>query len=354
MEAALKAVQRTFPEVYESNSVNEAVEASEVKVSAGDFEHALLNLTPSNRRHVSQYDLVSLQKPQSYLYESQARDLRTHVIDPLLKKSILMDASGKAMWQVLEPLVIKIEFDSAVHAESFVWRFVCGIGDSLDGFALHPVDLLTLCDEAGGLESTLWRGLVDAKMRGGAFAVLFKGFAGLRKGEKKIFMKTVKRFIGTLMPGDPIILIFTSKNVGGGSKPDLLKIFELKPPTAEQLRDYFNFTIKSVYRLFTADLKEFCSAEEDEFLSKFRADRVPSRTIGEMERWRMEIGDRIRGNMGGFLAEYFDGFERKAAAEEAKDTTESTSTETEEVVESYGEESVAFLLSCEAPEDVLF
>lgn len=366
MEAALKAVQRTFPEVYESNSVKEAVEASDVKVTAGDFEHALLNLTPSNRRHVSQYDLVSLQKPQSHLYESQARDLRTHVIDPLLKKSILMDASGKAMWQVLEPLMIKIEFDAAVHPESFVWRFVCGIGDSLDGFSLHPVDLLTLCDESGGLESTLWRGLIDAKMRGGAFAVLFKGYSGLRKLEKKVFMKTVKRFMGTLMPGDPIILIFTGNGVitkiDASSTVTLFKKFVLSAPTTDQLRDYFNFTIKSIYRLFTAELKDHCT--EEDFLRCFCQDRVPSQTIGAMERWRMEAGDRVRGDMSGFLCEYFDGLEGIRMTVDTKESvkpvdtretvkpadTRDTADETGDVVDSY---ITVGTLSC-VPEDVLF
>ena len=348
MEAALRAVQRTFPQVYESSATAEPVtlEGGDVRVGAGDFEHALLNLTPSNRRHVSQYDLVSLQKPQIYLYESQLSDLRARVIDPLLKKSILMDASGKSTWQVLEPLVIKIEYDAPVHPESFVWRFVCGLGDRLDGFALHPVDLLTLCDEACGLESTLWRGLIDAKMKGGAFAVLFKGFPGLRKAAKKIFVKTMKRFCGTLIPGEPIILIFTSchsvKRAGKSSTVpgSFFKTFELCPPCAGQLQDYFNFTLRSIHRLFAAEMKEICP-EEEEFVGRFRRDRVPVQTIRELERWRLEIGDRVRRNPLGFLDEYFEGLLPEPKGYEDSDLAECYASKEQ-------------MQSHEVPEDVLF
>ena len=351
------------------------------KVLAGDFEHALLNLTPSNRRHVSQYDLVSLQKPQSYLYDVQAKELRSRVIDPLLKKSILVDASGKAVWQVIEPLAIKVEYDPAVHPECFVWRFVCGMGDSLDGFTLHPVDLLTIADDAAGLESCLWRGLIDAKMKGGAFAALFKGFSGLKRRGKKIFMRTMKRFLATLMPGEPIILMYTSESAVdkecNGSvdtispKNNYLKKFKLSPPCDEQLAEYFNFTMRSIYRL-QSDQLPFCS--EDEFIEGFHGRPDHLRSIEMLERWRMEMGDKVRRDFKGFIEEYFAGLsvsERQDMAvkdlgikdvkdmdtedkdkedmdtkDAPKDTANNNSV-IDQIVDSYTEHS-------EAPEDVLF
>lgn len=306
VEAALKAVQRTFPEVYESNAVSEIPSDSEnIKVSSSDFEYALMHLTPSNRRHVSQYDLVSLQKPQTFLYQNQGNNLKTQVVDPLLKRGIMKDASGKSVWQVLEGLVIKIEYDPLVHPESFIWRFVCGIGDSLDGFSLHPVDLLTLSDESSGLEASLWRGLIDAKMKGGAFAVLFKSFNNLKRSEKKLFLKTIKRFTSTLIPGEPIILIFTGRIISKTSS--FLKKFVLNEPSGEQIFDYFNFVIRSIYRLFPDDPEiQKLSQNEEEFLKRFRRDRVQAKTVLELERWRMEIGDQIRNDCKGFLLKYFD------------------------------------------------
>lgn len=306
----MRAVQRTFPEVYESATKVTSQELENTKgsvvVDASDFEHALINLTPSNRRHVSQYDLVSLQKPQGILYDRQACELRSGLISKNLKRNIVMDASGKATWQVLDPLVIKVLFDGAVHPESFVWRFVCGIGDGLDGFAVHPVDLLSLREDASGFGASLWRGLDDARLKGGAFCVLFKSFNGLAKDERKEMTKIMKRFMGSLVPGEPVILIYTCKNnmsTEDTESTGLIKKFRLKGPDGEQLSEYFAFILRSIYRLLSSD--HALLLNESEFVLQFKK---PANLAGVLavEKFRMEIGDEVRSDLEGFCSKYFD------------------------------------------------
>jgi len=295
VEAALRAVQRTFPEVYESSAKIEMDETENcgVKVNSSDFEYALMHLTPSNRRHVSQFDLVSLQKPQSLLYKVQSEELKRLLLQPNLKKNITKDASGKVTWQVLEPLTIKILYDGASHPESFVWRFVCGIGDGLDGFAVHPVDLITLRDEAIGFEASLWRVLNDARLKGGAFCVLFKSFNGLDREERSVVIKTFKSFTNSLMPGEPVILIFTCKNGKEEAGNDFIgpiKKFRLAAPNETQITEYLQFIFRSVYRILSSE--RTLTISESDFVNEYKCPE--SRSVLEMERFRMEICDMIR------------------------------------------------------------
>ena len=82
------------------------------------------------------------------------------------------------------------------------------------------------------------------------------------------------------MPGEPIILMFTGpigtnpKNVG------CMKTFTLNAPGEQQLGEYFNFVIRSIYRLQSEKLYSLCS--EDEFIDRFRRDQIPAKRIGKM------------------------------------------------------------------------
>lgn len=335
VEAALRAVQRTFPEVYNSATKMDLPESegNSVKVAASDFEYALAHLTPSNRRHVSQYDLISLQKPQSLLYDLQSQELKSKIINPMLKRSIANEASGKVSWQLLEPLIIKVLHDSSIHPDSFVWRFVCGIADGLDGFTVHPVDLTTLADDSSGLEAALWRGLNDARLKGGAFCVLFKSFNSLKKDERKVFVRTLKRFVVSLVPGEPVILLFSCSNKGSDDDriDGPVKRFRLNRPNCDQVSGYLDSVLRSIFRLLSSEKK--LNLSEDEFVNTFRRPQSMDMSVSDLERLRMNLCDMIRGDVDGFIAKYFDGL---SIIESGKD-------------EKLIEENVS-----EAPEDVLF
>lgn len=313
MEAALRAVQRTFPEVYEKTLPLKSAEempAENVRVGSADFEFALTHLTPSNRRHVSQYDLVSLQKPQSLLYDQQLSNLRTLLLDPILKKNLTVDASGKVTWQCLEPLIIRLGYNSKTHPESFVWRFICGIGDGLDGFSVQPVDLSLLSSEPGGLSAALWKVLNDSRLKGGAFCVLFKGFTDLCREEQKAFKLTVVRFMKNLMPGEPVILLFTSKTNGKETvdSKGIIKKFELNCPDEPQISSYIDFVLRSLYRLISSERKLVVS--EEEFSMKISsetdaANLLLNPVVVEMEKWRMRICDAARSDFDSFSMKYF-------------------------------------------------
>lgn len=349
MEAALRAVQRTFPEVYNSATKMDLPEnegGSSVKVEACDFEFALAHLTPSNRRHVSQYDLVSLQKPQSLLYGSQAQDLRSKIINPMLKRSIANEASGKVSWQLLEPLIIKVLHDPTVHPDSFVWRFICGIADGLDGFTVHPVDLLALADDSVGFEGALWRGLNDARLKGGAFCILFKSFSVLSRSERKLFVRSLKRFVVSLVPGDPVILMYsssTSCTSSGNQRCDgdrlegPIKRFHLNGPTSDEVKNYLDSILRSIFRLLSSERK-LCVTEE-EFVNDFRRPDFIEISVHELERLRMNLCDMIRGDVDGFITKYFEGTNTRIFGDEQKS----------KVVENDVNEEIS-----EAPEEVLF
>lgn len=313
----MRAVQRTFPEVYESTTKIEMCEneTTGVKVNSSDFEHALMNLTPSNRRHVSQFDLVSLQKPQSLLYDLQGGELRSVVISPNLKKNLIKDPSGKVTWQLLDPLVIKICYNSRIHPESFVWRFVCGIADGLDGFGVLPMDLLVLRNDSSGFEISLWRGLNEARLKGGAFCVLFKSFNGLTREERKIFISVIKRFINSLVPGEPVILIYTGnsnkktlvKNTSGivNKFTGFVKKFSLVAPCRDQYDQYFNFILKSFYRILSSE--KTLKFNESDFVTSFQREEFMDKTVLQLEQLRMEMGALIRDNLKTFNSKYFNG-----------------------------------------------
>lgn len=289
MEAALKAVNRTFPEVYESTSIlknAEELPVDKVKVIESDFEFALTHLTPSNRRHVSQYDLVSLQKPQSLLYDLQSSDIRNNLISPLLLRNLIKDSSGKLMWNLLESLIIKICYDEKIHPESFVWRFMCGIGDSLDGFTLIPVDLMSLSTDI----STF---LNDSRTKGGSLCILIRNFASLRGREsKKDFKSTIIKFMKNLMPGEPIIIMFSSKCASSSvGKDGIVKQFILNSPNETQFNSYSDFVLRSIHRLTFSS-----SSCEEEFISSVGKPEVIESVIG-IEKWRMRLCNELQNNL---------------------------------------------------------
>lgn len=320
--------------------------AESVRVESSDFEFALNHLTPSNRRHVSQYDLISLQKPQSLLYDCQYNDLRINLINPILKRNLISDASGKITWQTLEPLIIKVVYDVKVHPESLVWRFICGVGDGLDGFTVHPIDLKVLSQEGNGLSSSLWKGLNDARVKGGAFSVLFKGFDSLLKEDKKIFKLSIIGFMKTLMPGEPVILLFTSNNSKPGKTNSLIKTFELDSPNESQCSSYFNFVLRSLYRLISSEKRLL--VKEDEFIETVCKLDTSVPNVLELEKWRMCIGDEVRNDPDSFLIKHF---KRDIQAQEGNDYGETVnfSKQDQEEKDQNLDES-----SEEAPEDILF
>ena len=311
VEAALRAVQRTFPEVYESTKPLKSVEelpAESVKIGTADFEFALTHLTPSSRRHVSQHDLASLQKPQSLLYDEQSRHFKSEMITPFLMKNLMFDASGKATWQTIEPLVIKVVYDEAVHPESFVWRFICGIGDGLDGFSVNPIDLGVICDQfgSGDIKAPLLKVLNDARVKGGAFCLLFKGFNGLSGKEKKTFKDTIIRFMSSLMPGEPVVLLFTSRlqkiEKERNERNGIIKRFNFKSPNPSQFREYFNFVLRTLYRLISTERPLILDEESFATEMNFQDDFL---LVLEIEKWRMRIGNEARTDFGSFCMKYF-------------------------------------------------
>jgi hypothetical protein len=291
-------------------------------VTSGDFEFALLHMTPSTRRHVSQYDLVSLQKPQSLLYDLQASHLRSSVIDSVLRRNLTSDASGKVTWQLLEPLILRLSYAASVHPESMVWRFACGIADGLDGFQVYPVDLTSLSDDSSGgsLESSIWRGLSDARAKGGAFCVLFKSYEGLELDQRRSFHRILKRFVTGLLPGEPVVLIYTACKRSNSSVKSSVKSagrceFELCAPSFLQITEYFNFLLRSIYRLLESSepesmdqsgrpSKRLLLLSEADFLSNFQISSDLD-SVMRIERARMDICDLVSRDPDAFATKYF-------------------------------------------------
>ena len=326
-----------------------------VRVNSSDFEYALMHLTPSNRRHVSQFDLVSLQKPQSLLYNAQAEELKKKLLQPNLKKTITRDASGKVKWQILEPLTIKNLYDGASHPESFVWRFDCGIGDGLEGFSVHLVDLMTLREDASGFETSLWRGLNDYRLKGAAFCVLFKFFNGLNREERCAFIKTVKRFMNSLMPGEPVVLIFTSKNGKEEVENSLvgpIKKFRLAVPSEAQTVEYLEFVLRSVYRILSTE--RTLSISEADFIKEFRY--PVNRSVMDLERFRMEIGDMIGNDPSSYFEReiFFNEKEGSPGEENVKSVDNKDDHNVENDQDEENADYIGNDYASEAPEEVLF
>ena len=213
----LRAVQRTFPEVYESNTATATATVNEncanVKVLAW-FWTRPAQFDPQTVA-TFQYDLASPQKPQSYFVMTcKQRSCVQEWLIRCWRRAFWWMRVERLCGRLLNRWRLNRRIRSGCASWMLSWRFVCGNWDSLDGFTLHPVDLLTIADDAAGLWNRVCGGgwLMRNEGRSVCGACL-KGFSGLKRRGKKIFMRTIKRFLATLMPGSRL---FSFTPVQGG------------------------------------------------------------------------------------------------------------------------------------------
>lgn len=310
----MRAVQRSFPQVYHSikpidNSAD--LDASQVKVTAADFEHALLFMNPSTKRHSSRNDLVAHQKPQLHLYAAQLASLLGSVIRPRIRRAFAQDSSGKASWQVTEPLVLRLTYCPQAHPDAFVWRFMCGAAESLDGFAVEPVDLAAeLSANANeSVEGAVWRVLTGLRGKG-PVCVLFRPFYALGRGAAKSVRSALQQFAKSLLPGEPIVILYmlqTKRKERGKEKekPSIqtaitklsyIETFHLFEPDCAQVAEYCRTVLQTLYRMLAADFavpmdeSAFVQAALERLASSSSA---AAASVLELERLRMDWTDRL-------------------------------------------------------------
>ncbi len=292
----MRAVQRSFPQVYHSAKPIESdqLDSSQVKVTAADFEHALLYMNPSTKRHSSRSDLIAHQKPQFHLYSSQTTSILSNIIRPRIKRTFSQDSSGKASWQVTEALIIRITYAPQRHPDAFVWRFMCGVGESLDGFSLDPIDLTAelSANSSESVEGAVWRVLNGLRGKGPA-CVLLKPFYSLGPGAAKSVRSALQLFAKSLLPGEPLIVLYMQKQrLLPVFKPlSRIETFPLGEPDLGQVADFRRTVLQTLYRMLAVDFS--LPGTEEEFLA-LAFDRLSSASsVVDLEGLRMDWTDQL-------------------------------------------------------------
>lgn len=291
----MRAVQRSFPQVYHSSKPIDSaqLDSSQVKVTAADFEHALLYMNPSTKRHSSRSDLVAHQKPQLHLYSTQMTSILSGLVRPRIKRTFAQDSSGKASWQVTQPLIVRITYASQCHPDAFVWRFMCGVAESLDGFTLDPVDLTAelSANSSESIEGAIWRVLNGLRGKG-PVCVLLKPFYSLGAKAAKSVRSALQMFAKSLLPGEPLIVLYMLK------KSSLIvnsltgiETFHLGEPDLHQVSEYRRTVLQTLYRMLAVDFA--LPLAEDEFV-RASFDRLPSAAnVFALESLRMDWTDQL-------------------------------------------------------------
>lgn len=138
-EAALNAIHRTHPSIYDGNAATiNALIGDDLTVLEADFNEALLSMTPSTQRRVDRRLLKSLPFGIEQLFDPQLLVLQTRI-----RNSIRTCSGGVLVWP---RLAISIASDlEAADVELFIRRaivpFLEGASDGL------PFRLLTDFDE---------------------------------------------------------------------------------------------------------------------------------------------------------------------------------------------------------------
>lgn len=304
VEAALRSVQRLFPQVYHASKPVDSTEldASKVSVTAADFEHALLYMNPSTKRHSSRADLVCHQKPQLHLYSAQLSHLLGSLVRPVVKRTFAQNSSGKASWQVSEPLMLRLTYAPTVHPDAFIWRFMCGVAESLDGFTVQSVDLTAelTANSNESVEGAVWRVLSDARAKS-PICVLFKSLVSLGGKTGRSVRATLQRFAQTLLPGEPVVVVYSVRcEQETVFKPrPYIKTFHLQAPTESQVREYRTSVLQTLYRMLAVDF--LVPLSEEEFIIQ-ASERLPSsNNVTALEQLRMCWTDELITNPNAFF-----------------------------------------------------
>ncbi len=262
-------------------------------MTAADFEHALLYMNPSTKRHSSRSDLAAHQKPQFYLYSTQMTSILSGIIRPRIKRTFAQDSSGKASWQVSQPLIVRIAYSASSHPDAFVWRFMCGVGESLDGFTLDPVDLTAELSNNSNesIEGAIWR-VLNALRGKGPVCALLKPFYTLGSNAAKSVRSALQTFAKSLLPGEPVIVLYMIKKTLPVVKAlSGIETFQVAEPDVLQVSEFRQTVLQSLYLMLAVDF--VLPIGEAEFVA-VAAGRLSSATnVFDLERLRMDWTDDL-------------------------------------------------------------
>ena len=264
------------------------------------------NLTPSNRRHVSQYDLASPAETAKLLCTTCKQ--RSCVQEWLIR------CWRRAFWWMrVERLFGRLLNRWRLKQNTirlYIQNVSCAVcmrnwGRS-DGFTLHPGRLANDCGWRSGTWIVFVAGTDWCENEGRSVCGLFMGSVAWKGEERRFSWGQLKgSWLHWCLGADYSHLHqWWIKNLMTVSIRRITWKVQIESPEWWSTRRIFQFH-DAINLLFT----KRTSCSEDEFIEGFRGrpENENWRSIEMLERWRMEMGDRVRRDFKGFIEENFSG-----------------------------------------------
>ncbi|KAK7526746.1 Bromodomain-containing AAA ATPase protein [Phyllosticta citriasiana] len=254
-EAAVNAVQGTFPQIYQS-SKKLVIDVDKIKVSAKDFMISLDKIVPSSERSTS-FGAAPLSKGKEPLLRQQLMDI-VRVIDEVIPPKKKLTALEEAQYDDrndnfgFERENLRRDFENGrVFRPRLLIRGSVGMGQQdigaallhkFEGMHVQSFDLPNLLGEAGSSpEATLVQ--LFKEVRRHKPSVIY--IPNVDIWHSTVSREVITTFTGLLrtMPAtDPVLVLGTMEQLSHDDKPD-----------PEMVRNLFGFSLKNQYELKRPD-----------------------------------------------------------------------------------------------------
>ncbi|KAK4057556.1 TAT-binding protein-like protein 7, AAA ATPase [Microbotryomycetes sp. JL221] len=217
-EAALNAVQRTFPQIYKTND-RLLIKPEQIAVTARDFIISQKNLIPSTARATSSLAAPLPVQLEPLLSDSleRAKTVLAKVLPEVKKVNVLEDAEyeddgggfeKEKMMQAFETLRV-FRPRLLICGESGMGQSYVGsaVLHHLEGFHVQPLDLATLvADSTRTMEAACVQLFVEAKRHKPSILFIPSLIAWCHSVGDSV-KSTIKGLLDGLDPSDPILLL---------------------------------------------------------------------------------------------------------------------------------------------------
>ncbi|KAK8160678.1 hypothetical protein BKA80DRAFT_204857 [Phyllosticta citrichinensis] len=255
-EAAVNAVQGTFPQIYQS-SKKLVIDVDKIKVSAKDFMISLDKIVPSSERSTS-VGAAPLSKTKEPLLRQQLMDI-VRVIDEVIPPKKKLTALEEAQYDDrddnfgFERENLRRDFENGrVFRPRLLIRGSVGMGQQdigaallhkFEGMHVQSFDLPNLLGEAGSSpEATLVQ--LFKEVRRHKPSVIY--IPNVDVWYSTVSREVITTFTGLLrtMPAtDPVLVLGTMEQLSHDDKPD-----------PEMVRNLFGFSLKNQFELKRPDV----------------------------------------------------------------------------------------------------
>ncbi|KAK4193953.1 hypothetical protein QBC35DRAFT_371486 [Podospora australis] len=260
-EAALNAIQRTYPQVYTSKE-KLVVDPDKISIHATDFMISVKKMIPSSERSTAS-SATPLPRTIEPLLKNQYKTI-VNVLQDIFPRAKKTTALEEAMYEQIEDSdfgfgreVMHQEFErSRIYRPRLLISGFPGMGQNylaaailhhLEGVHIQSMDLASLIGDGRPLEQVIVSRFVEVKRHKPA-VIYIPNVDVWYSSVSDAAITTFTTMLRSISPSDPVLLLGTSETTPELMAPEILKDFfgfskgnraVLEPPSKQYRLDFF-------------------------------------------------------------------------------------------------------------------